>query len=130
MNVEQFEKLEKSLYDRGYRKYIQHWKHEDYVIGLPLHKEDNKWDEDRYAYQILLHIYDHRNWPSEFNVPSEERNKVGIEITIDVSRTIDERMELVTSWEDDTKIEDVEYMAEKFYAWVQEVYPEPRKETL
>ena len=77
-----------------------------------------------------MHIYDHRNWPSEFNVPSEERNKVGIEITIDVSRTIDERMELVTSWEDDTKIEDIEDMAEKFYAWVQEVYPEPRMEEL
>lgn len=130
MNIKKFEKLKKTLIERDYRQYDQHWKHETYVLGKPFHRDDNKWDEDRCGYQILLSVYDHRTWPSEFNITQEERNKVGIEITIDVSRTIDERMELTTSWHDDTKIEDIEDMAEKFYTWVQEVYPEPRKETL
>lgn len=50
MNKQEFEKLEQSLIERGYRKYDQQWHHEDYVIGKSFHREDNQWEEDRAAY--------------------------------------------------------------------------------
>lgn len=124
MEQAQFKKLEAMLYKRGYHKYIQHWHHEDYVIGKGFHKVDNQWDDDRPSYQILLSIYDYSQWDI---LSVEQRNRVGIEIRFDVSRTIDERMEMIMNWYEDTTIEDVEAQAESFYQWVCKEYPEPRR---
>jgi hypothetical protein len=44
-----------------------------------------------------------------------------------VSRTIDERIEMIMDWHEDTAIEDVEAQAESFYQWVCKEYPEPRR---
>lgn len=128
MNKEQFDKLEKQLLDRGYKKYIQHWHSEDYVIGKSFHRDDNRWDEDRAGYQVILSIYDYTLHPEYYDrIPKEQRNHVGIEIHVDVSRIIDERMEFKTSWSDETTIEEVERLSESFYQWVLTAYPEPRK---
>jgi hypothetical protein len=129
MNKKQFDKLAESLYDRGYKRYNQHWHHEDFVIGKGFHKKDNKWDDERYAYQIGLSVYDYTLHP-EWNgrLPENMRDYVGIEIHIDVSRTIDERIDFIISWRDDTKIEEVEATAESFYKWVCNTYPEPPKD--
>jgi hypothetical protein len=124
MTQAQFKKLGKMLYKRGYHKYIQHWNHEDYVISKGFHKSDNQWDDDRSAYQILLAIYDYSSWNK---LTVEQRNHVGIEIRFDVSRTIDERIEMIMNWYEDTTIEDVEAQAESFYQWVCKEYPEPRR---
>ena len=131
MNKDQFEPLAQSLYERGYKKYIQHWHEEDYVIGKGFLKKDNKWEEDRNGYQLLLSIYDYSLKRELWNrLPAKERTHVGIEIHVDVSRTIDEIMELTLIWHDDTTIEEVEKIAESFYEWVCNTYPEPRKEKL
>ena len=127
MKKTQFDKLEKQLLDRGYKKYNQHWHREDYVIGKSFHKDDNQWDEDRAGYQVLLSIYDNTLHPEYYDrIPKEQRNHVGIEIHVDVSRIIDERMEFTTSWSDKTTIEEVERLAESFYQWVCKEYPEPK----
>ena len=127
MTGNKFEELKASLLGnegKGYKLYDQHWKHEDYVIGKGFHKEDNRWEENRCGYQILFSVYDYRSKDYAKNDPYLH-NRVGIEITIDVSRTIDERMELVTCWEDDyTTIEEVEDMAESFYKWVCQKEPQ------
>ena len=61
-------------------------------------------------------------------MPPLYKNYVGIEIHVDVSRTIDERMDLVFSWNDGkTNIEDVESKAKSFYDWVCKEYPNPNK---
>lgn len=127
MNKKQFDKLAESLYKRGYKKYNQQWHHEDYIIGKGCHEEDNKWEEDRTAYQILLSIYDYsdKNWP---NLPPEMKDRVGIEIHIDVSRTIDERIEMCMAWHDNDCIEGIECKAEEFYRWVCQTWPFPREE--
>lgn len=131
MNKDQFEPLAQSLYERGYKKYIQHWHEEDYVIGKGFHKKDNKWEEDRNGYKLVLSIYDYSLKRELWNrLPESERTHVGIEIHVDVSRTIDERAELYLTWHDDTTIEEVEKIAESFYNWVCNTYPEPRKEKL
>ena len=128
MNKEQFNKLEKQLLEHGYKKYTQHWHHEDYVLGKSFHREDNQWDEDRAGCQVLLSIYDYTLHPEYYDrILKEHRDHVGIEIHVDVSRVIDERMEFTTTWADDMTIEEVEHMADSFYRWVLTAYPEPRK---
>lgn len=124
MTQAQFKKLGKMLYKRGYTKYIQRWNHEDYVISKGFHRVDNQWDDDRSAYQIILAIYDYSQWDI---LSDEQRNRVGIEIRFGVSRTIDERIDMIMNWYEDTTIEDVEAHAESFYQWVCKEYPEPRR---
>lgn len=130
MDKEQFDILAESLYDRGYKKYEQQWNHEDYTISIGFHKYDNRWEEDRYAYQIILSIYDytllHKEW--SYRLPENMRNHVGIEIHVDVSRNVNERVELVLTWRDNTTIEEIETVAESFYKWVCNTYPEPPKD--
>ena len=129
MNKNQFESLADSLYKRGYKKYNQQWHHEDYIIGKGFHRNDNQWEEDRCAYQILLSIYDYSLKKELWDrLPVKERNHIGIEIHLDVSKTIDERMDLILTWHDDTTIEEVEKTAESFYNWVCITYSEPRKQ--
>ena len=128
MKQAQFKKLETMLYKRGYHKYIQRWNHEDYVIGKGFHRVDNQWDDDRSAYQILLAIYDYSMRRDLWDrLPVDYRNRVGIEIRFGISRTIDERIDMIMDWHEDTTIEDVEAQAESFYQWVCKEYPEPRR---
>ena len=56
------------------------------------------------------------------------KERVGIEIHIDVSRTIGEEIDMSMSWLDDTTIEEVEAQAEEFYKWINFVWFEPREE--
>ena len=124
MKKNQFDGLSEMLYARGYKRYNQHWHHEDYVIGKGFHKDDNLWEEDRSAYQIILSVYDYtdKNYP---NLTDEMRNHVGIEIHFDVSRTIDERIDMDMSWHDTDRIEEIERAAESFYKWVCSFYNKP-----
>lgn len=126
MNKEQFIKLEEILKNEGYKKYNETWHHEDYVYYKGFHKEDNKWEENRSAYQIGLSIYDY-SIRSEYwdRIPKGMRDHVGIEIRIDVSRTVNERIDMCMAWHEDTKIDDIEIVAESFYKWVCETYQEP-----
>jgi hypothetical protein len=126
MKKAEFDKLEAMLYKRGYHKYIQHWYHEDYVISKGFHKSDNQWDDDRYAYQILLSIYDYSD-KNYMQLTEKERDHVGIDIRFGVSRNIEERIDMVMSWHDNTTIEEVEAQAESFYKWVCETWNEPRE---
>jgi len=132
MKKKKFEKLKESLLKKGYKIFDQQWRHEDYIIGKSFHKEDNKWEECRPAYQILLSIYDWTDTTKEFynRIPPEMKERVGIEIHIDVSRTIDEGIDMSMSWLTNTTIEEVEAQAEEFYKWVNFVWFEPREETI
>ena len=127
MTKDEFTKLEAKLKKRGYRKYNQHWHHEDYVIGKGFHKEDNQWDDDRTAYQILLSVYDYsnKNYPE---LTEEQRKRIGVVVRIDVSRTYDEHIELYLPFEiDDATISEIEKKAESFYKWVCRTWKEPKE---
>ena len=129
MNKKQFETLQQSLAEQGYRKFDQHWNGEDYAIGKSFHRSDNQFKEGRACYQVFLNIYDNALHPEYHDrQPAEYRDHVGIEVWIMVSRTIYERMDLVFSWHDDTTIAEVEQKAESFYQWACHEYPTPRKE--
>lgn len=127
MNKNDFNKLETALKERGYKKYNQNWHHEDYMLGKSFHREDNRWDEGRASYQVLLSVYDYTLHPEYHDrLPEGQRDHVGIGICVNVSRVIDERLELSVKWEDDMTIEEVECIADSFHRWVLTAYPEPR----
>ena len=94
------------------------------MIGKSFHRVDNQWDDDMSTYQIILAVYDYSQWDT---LSAEQRNRVGIEIRFDVSRTIDERIDMIMNWYEDTTIEDIEAQAESFYQWICKEYPEPRR---
>ena len=122
-----FDKLEADLIERGYNKYNQKWHHEDYVIGKGFNH--GEYEYGRPAYQILLSVYDY-TLPHDFSdrLPQQMKNYVAMEVHIDVSRTIDERVDIVLPWFNDTTIEEIEKAAEGFYKDVCLMWPEPRKE--
>lgn len=130
MNKQEFEKLEKLLLKSGYRKYDQQWHHADYIIGKSFHKGDNKWEENRAAYQILISVYDYtlKSHPFYDRLPIDMRNKVGLEVHVDVSRIIDERLDLTFDWKDSDTIEKVERLAEEYYNAMCKIVPEPRRD--
>jgi len=129
MNKQEFEKLEKLLLENGYRKYNQQWHHEDYIIGRAFHRDDNQWEENRAAYQILISVYDYTLHPEYFDrIPKQHRNHVGLAVHVDISRIIDERLDLTFDWKDSDTIEKVEQLAEEYYNAMCKIVPEPRKD--
>lgn len=129
MNKQKFEELKKTLFNRGYKQYDQQWHHEDYIIGKSFHKWDNQWEEGRAAYQIIISVYDWTIHPEYFDrIPEQHRNHVGLEVHVDMSRVIDERLDLVFDWKDSDTIEKVEHLAEEYYNTMCKIIPEPRKD--
>ena len=127
MNKRQFDKLYEQFMKAGYKRYNQQWHHEDYVIGKGFLKETNQWEEDRCAYQIITSVYDYtdKTWP---NLSPDMRDRVGLSIHFDVSRTIDERIEMEMSWYEDTTIKEIEKQAEAYYLWGCLTWSESREE--
>ena len=129
MNKQEFEELEKLLLESGYRKHNQKWHHEDYIIGKAFHKYDNQWEEGRAAYQIIISVYDYTLHPEYFDrIPESFRDRVGLGVHIDMSRVIDERLDLTFDWKESDTIESVEQLAEAYYEAMCKIVPEPRKE--
>lgn len=129
MNKQEFEKLEKLLLERGYKKHNQQWHNEDYIIGKALYKDDNQWEEGRAAYQIIISVYDYTLHPEYFDrIPEQHRNHVGLEVHVDMSRIIDERLELTFDWKESDTIEEIERLAEEYYNAMCKIVPEPRKD--
>lgn len=130
MNKRQFAKLEALLKEHDYRMYDQHWHHEDYVWGKSFHKSDNQWEEGRAAYQILISVYNWSNPDKDIytRLPADMRDRVGLEVHIDMSRTIDERLELVFAWHGNDTIEQIEYVAEQYYNAMCTIFKKPREE--
>lgn len=124
MNKQEFEQLEKLLFERGYRKHNQQWHHEDYIIGKAFHKYDNQWEEGRAAYQIIISVYDWALHPEYFDGVSESyKNRVGLEVHIDISRVIDERLDLTFDWKESDTIKEIEKLAEEYYNFMCKTIP-------
>lgn len=130
MKKKKFDELAEALYARGYKKYSQQWHHEDYVIGKSFLKEDNKWEEDRPQYQLLVSVYDYSDKSKEMysRIPKEMKNTVGLEVHVDMSRTIDERLDMTFAWHEEDTIEEIERIASGFFYAMCILVPEPRKE--
>ena len=129
MNKQKFEELKTQLFNNDYKQYDQQWHREDYIIGKSFHKDDNQREEERAAYQIIISVYDYTLHPEYFDrIPEQRRNHVGLEVHVDMSRVIDERLELTFDWKDSDTIEEVEKIAEDYYNAMCEIIPNPRKD--
>lgn len=130
MNKEQFDELKAQFLNNGYKQYGQQWHHEDYIIGKSFHKWDNPWEEGRAAYQIIISVYDWtiKEKPFYNNLPEGMKKRVGLEVHIDMSRVIDERLDLTFDWKESDTIEKVEQLAEEYYNAMCRIIPKPRKD--
>ena len=133
MNKAQFDKFSESLYEKDYKRYNQQWHNEDYLIGKSFHQEDNIWEENRAAYQIMISVYDYtvrtyRNNDYYDRLPKEMKSKVELEAHVCISRTISERLDLTFAIHDNDNIENLEQIAEAFYTSMCNLLPTPREE--
>lgn len=129
MVKQEFDDLKTKLIASGYNICTTTMNYSDYYYYKGFYKKDNKWEEDRNGMQIILYVYDYTIHSELWErMPPALRDAIHIEVHFDVSRTIDERIELVQNIEHFKNIEDIEWTGEQFYKWVCQLYPEPRKE--
>jgi hypothetical protein len=127
MNKVEYDKLVEKFRTKSYRKWNNTFNHADYYWGKSFHKDDNPFDDEgRSGYQLIIYVYDYsdKDYPQ---LPPEQRDHVGLEATIMVSRTIDERIDMTLSWNDKSTIESIEEAAESFYQWACTYWPTPRE---
>lgn len=127
MNKAEYDKLVEEFQSKGYRRWNNTFNYADYYWGKSFHKEDNSFDDEgRPGYQLLIYVYDYsdKDYP---HLTPEQKDHVGLEAVIMVSRTIDERIDLTLSWSDKSTIESIEEAAEAFYQWACTYWPTPRE---
>lgn len=118
MTHEEYNKLVAELQQRGYRKYPSpRFRGDDWAwfksFGESAHKEG------RSNYQICFDVTDFS--PYANREPYLRDNPYGIEPSVRISRTIDERVDLhlCHTKVDDTNIDEIERLAESFFKWVE-----------
>lgn len=120
MTQEEYNKFTEDLKQRGYRKYPS--------PRYSIHREDYAWfksfgeskcQEDRFNYQICFDVIDFS--PYADREPYLRENPYGIEPSVRISRTTNERVDLHLSHikVDDQNIDEIERLAESFYHWVE-----------
>jgi hypothetical protein len=99
---ELLDKTEVFLRDRGYKKYKQNYKNEDFAYWKSFYINDVK------AYQVAVLFYDYRKYNNAFI----DCNRIGLQFECMISN-IDSRIDLSVS--KDVTIEVFEDMSRKFY---------------
>lgn len=112
MTTQQFNVLEGLLQEKGYKFYKGHLTSEDFYYYKTFGKGDNPYEEGRSNYQILFRVWDWTQYERYL-----KDHDYGVDVTIMVSRTTDERVELELS-HDGQPISYFENKAESFYEWV------------
>ena len=118
MRQEEYNKLVAELQQRGYRKYLSPRGRKDDWAWFKSFGE-SKHQEGRSNYQICFDVTDFS--PYADREPFFRDNPYGIEPSVRISRTTDERVDLHLSHikVDDTNIDEIERLAESFYKWVE-----------
>lgn len=118
MTQEEYNKLTEELQRRGYRKYPSpRFRKDDWAWFKSFGKSAYK--EGRSNYQVCFDVTDFS--PYADREPYLRDNPYGIEPSVRISRTIDERVDLHLSHTkvDDQNIDEIERLAESFYKWVE-----------
>ena len=119
MTHEEYNRFAEELQQRGYRKYLSPRGRKDDWAWFKSFGE-SKHQEGRSNYQVCFDVIDFSLYADR-----EPRFKVrpyGIEPSVRISRTIDERVDLHLSYSKvkDNNIDEIERLAESFYKWVEE----------
>lgn len=120
MTKEEFKSFEEKLVAHGYRKYNSKIINEDFYYCKGFGKGQNKHDEDRNNYQILFCVWDFSKYADRDKMCAIATMRIVPMIM--VSRVIDERLDLDLHSETikETDIDQIETLAESFFAWVEQ----------
>ena len=105
-NTEQCVAFEKILKERGYTKYVQHFKNEDYLYW----KSFERIERGKGGYSVGFAFYDFSKYPQ---CPYETTIAISFEYMLGVNPNID-RMDLTIS-DDRMTIEKFESLCKNFY---------------
>ena len=119
MTHEEYNKLVTELQRRGYRKYPspRFSKDDDWAWFKSF--GESKYKEDRSNYQVCFDVVDLSPYADRELFLRD--NPYGIEPSVRISRTVDERVDLHLSHikVDDSDIDEIERLAESFYRWAE-----------
>ena len=118
MTHEEYDKFTKELQRRGYKKYPSpRGMKDDWAWFKSFGK--SKHQEGRSNYQVCFDVIDFS--PYADREPYLRDNPYGIEPSVRISRTTNERVDLHLSHikVDDTNIDEIERLAESFYKWIE-----------
>lgn len=118
MTQEEYNRFAEELQRRGYRKYPSPRYGKDDWAWFKSFGE-SKHQEDRSNYQICFDVIDCSLYADR--EPYLKENPYGIEPSVRISRTTDERVDLHLSHikVDDTNIDEIERLAESFFKWIE-----------
>ena len=118
MTHEEYDKFTAELQRRGYKKYPSPRGMKDDWAWFKSFGE-SKHQEDRSNYQICFDVINFT--PYAGREPYLRENPYGIEPSVRISRTINERVDLHLSHikVDDNNIDEIERLAESFYRWAE-----------
>lgn len=110
MTTQEYEKLEKTLLEKGYRKTTGIIHNSDWYFYKCIIRDKDKDGDSRAVCQVLYAIYDMRKYVDK-GAPA-----YGIEKIVNISSTVDERTEFLFSKEMDC--DTFETLAKKAYEFV------------
>ena len=117
MTHEEYNKFCEDLKQRGYRKYPSPRGSKDDWAWFKSFGESTH--QDRSNYEVCFNVIDFS--PYAYRDPYLRDNPYGIEPSVRISRTTNERVDLSLSHikADDNNIDEIERLAESFYKWAE-----------
>ena len=118
MTREEYNKFCEDLKQRGYRKYpTLRYGSDDFAWFKPF--GESAYKEGRSNYQVCFEVIDCSSYADR--EPYLKDNPYGIEPSVRISRTTDERVDLYLPHTkvEDSNIDEIERLAESFYKWVE-----------
>jgi hypothetical protein len=108
----QGEKFEKKLLSLGYKKYIQHYKHEDYLYWKSFEREIDEDGDKSKGYSVGFAFYDWSKYPQHQN---NKTISVSLEFLLGHNLGVS-RMDICVS-DDDWNLEKFEGFCKDFYEY-------------
>lgn len=114
MTHEEYNKLTKELQNRGYRK---HPSPHSGDCGWYKSFGESAYEEGRSNYQVCFDVYDFGKYADRESY--FKTNPYGVERWVLVSRSVNERIDLLLSPSSELDIDEIERLAESFYKWTE-----------
>ena len=109
-----FKQFESDILNSGFKKYNGKLHNEDYYLAKTLHRSEPDEDGDTCSdLQVFLSVYNFSKYPA---FPNDDF--MYIQPEINVSRTIEERIDLIVDQNIIKSIVDLEQFAFKFYEFI------------
>ena len=116
----EYKEFESDLIIMGFKKYNGKLHSEDYYLAKTIHRTEPDEDGDtRSDLQLFICVYDFSKYPA-----CTEADFMHLQVEINISRNIDERIDLIVNDKICKSIHDLELFAFKFYDFIASNVPE------